>query len=83
MLRIASFAVATGAKGNQSFWVVLIVPFVFADVVYFNPIRASTEGAPFPIPAAYFVAHFRPIFTIAAAGSIPVSFPRIGVKVIG
>jgi hypothetical protein len=83
VLWIASIAVASGAKGNQSVGIVFTIPFVFADVVYFNSIRASTEGASVSIPAAYFIAFIRPIFPVFAAGAIPFSLSWIGVDVIG
>ena len=83
MLWIASFAMAISAKGNQLFRVMFIVPFVFADVVYFNPILAATKGASLPVSLADFFAHFRPVFTVAATCSVPISFPWIGVEVVG
>ena len=60
-----------------------IALFVFADMMYFNFVLASTESASFSIPAANFVAYFRPIFTIEAVCSAQLTFPRMGVKMIG
>src|SRR5512147_1750349 len=61
----------------------LIVPFVFADMVYFHSILASTEGASFSIPLSNFITCIRPGFTIEAVRSIPLSFPWVGIKMVG